>query len=171
MKVLTNISGNITNANWSGPAQQTTIIFADNPKYLRQVLLTTNGIIVKRLASTVGIDFASLVECACGMEPGIGYAPMVTVQPRGASINSASSVSFNVTFKNDPWVVPVYAWQNTTPNGANYSNISNVSPYSGMATNILSINPVAGLDNTKYRCLIYNASGNSVSDSATLQVT
>ncbi len=48
-----------------------------------------------------------------------------------------------------------YQWQ-VSVNGGPYVNLTNTSPYSGVNTNTLTINPATGLSNTRYRL---NASG------------
>jgi len=64
-----------------------------------------------------------------------------------------------------------YQWQESTDGGSNWTDISDIAPYSNVTTNTLTItNPEASLNNNQYRCRVTGACGITYSNSATLTV-
>jgi trimeric autotransporter adhesin len=89
------------------------------------------------------------------------YAPLaITAQPLPQSVLPAGNATFSVTATGSILASPNgYQWQEA-PNDidANYVNLANVAPYSGVTSNSLLISPAAGLGGKYYRCVI---TGNS----------
>ena len=82
----------------------------------------------------------------------------VTNQPGDAEAYPNYGTGFSVTATPSSGVVSdiTYQWQYNTSNSiTGWSNISNVSPYSGATTNLLTVNPIpAGLTYTYFRCVL-----------------
>ncbi|HFA48393.1 MAG TPA: hypothetical protein ENJ95_05170 [Bacteroidetes bacterium] len=77
-----------------------------------------------------------------------------TDDPDDVTLCSTDPVQFTVAIDNATGVGTVqYQWE-VSANGIAWSDVSNVSPYSGATTNQLSISNTAGLYNYKYRCKI-----------------
>ena len=84
----------------------------------------------------------------------------VTDAPNLAHINSnpvsiteciGDTVAFHITSSNTTFI----QWQVSTDNGANWSNLSNNSMYSGVFTNDLTVSGITlGMNNYKYRCAV-----------------
>ena len=77
-----------------------------------------------------------------------------TQHPADVTLCSTSPTQFQVLVNNSTGVGTVqYQWE-VSVNGFAWSNVTNVSPYSGATTNLLSISNTAGLYNYKYRCKV-----------------
>ncbi len=78
--------------------------------------------------------------------------PLITVHPSNANIYSGGSTLFSVTATGTGLS---YRWQESTNGGINWSNLTNVPPYSGVYTASLTINPaVLSMTGFQYRCYI-----------------
>lgn len=92
----------------------------------------------------------------------------VTSQPSSQSVTAPAAAVFNVAVTG---TVSTYQWQYY--NGSSWINLANTSPYSGVATASLSVNPtVIGLSGMQYRVLINGSAPctNLISSTATLTV-
>ncbi|MBL0147004.1 MAG: T9SS type A sorting domain-containing protein [Chitinophagaceae bacterium] len=79
----------------------------------------------------------------------------VTTQPNNSTVCENAATSFTTAGSGTG---VIYQWQVSTDGGANYSNLSNTAPYSGVATATLSVNPVTfTMNNYRYRCLLTNS--------------
>ena len=80
---------------------------------------------------------------------------VITSQPS----NSATCVNSTATFiSSGSGVNPLYQWQVSGDAGNSYTNIINVSPYTGASIGTLSINPVTiGMNSNLYRLQVSNA--------------
>ena len=82
----------------------------------------------------------------------VNQLPAITLQPvdtkvcdKTTAIFTAGGTATGVT----------YQWQVSTNNGVTYINLTNVAPYSGVNTQVLTINPVnAFLNNNRYRLAV-----------------
>jgi hypothetical protein len=73
-----------------------------------------------------------------------------TSKPANQAVKIGASASF--TIKDTLGSSASYQWQENS--GAGFVNLSNTSPYSGVNTKTLDINPVAaGMHNNQYRCI------------------
>jgi hypothetical protein len=73
-----------------------------------------------------------------------------TSKPANQAVKIGASASF--TIKDTLGTSATYQWQENS--GAGFVNLSNTSPYSGVNTKTLDINPVvAGMHNNQYRCI------------------
>lgn len=100
----------------------------------------------------------------------VNQPPVITAQPTDKTIYAGGSTSFSVgaTATNI-----AYQWQVSTNGGGSYTNLANTSPYSGVFTANLTINPAAtGQHGYKYRCYVTGSCTPYVySEGATLSVT
>ncbi|MEO7445436.1 MAG: T9SS type A sorting domain-containing protein [Ferruginibacter sp.] len=96
----------------------------------------------------------------------------ITSQPTSKSVCETKSVSFTVVTQSFPTGSPVtYQWQESM-NGGTFTNVANVTPYSGATTSTLTINPATlSLDGRRYRVVATGAAcGSTTSNSVTLTV-
>jgi hypothetical protein len=88
-----------------------------------------------------------------------------TSKPANQAVKIGASASF--TIKDTLGTSATYQWQENT--GTGFVNLSNTSPYSGVNTKTLDINPVvAGMHNNQYRCI--RNSGTSCLDTSAAAV-
>ncbi|MEO6404303.1 MAG: hypothetical protein ABIY51_04080, partial [Ferruginibacter sp.] len=157
-QISTNSGGtwtNITGAN-SATLNLGAATFAMNGNQYRVVL---NGTCTTNLNSSA----ATLT---------VNLPVQFTTQPVNAAVCAGSSTSYTVTTLAFPTGSPVtYQWQESI-NGGAFTNLSNGSPYSGVTTATLTINPAAiNLNGRSYRVVAAGQSCGSVnSNTATITV-
>ncbi len=79
----------------------------------------------------------------------------VTAQPSNATACENAGTSFTTAGSGSG---VIYQWQLSTDGGANYSNLANAAPYSGVSTATLNVSPVTfAMNNYRYRCLLSNS--------------
>ncbi|MCX6303434.1 MAG: cohesin domain-containing protein [Bacteroidetes bacterium] len=100
----------------------------------------------------------------------INTPPAITTDPLNRTIYASGSTSFSVSGTGTGLG---YLWQVSTNGGTIWSNLSNVSPYSGAGSNTLTINPAStGMNGYFYRCIVSGTcTPSATSDSALLTVT
>ena len=100
----------------------------------------------------------------------INTPPAITAQPANATIYSGGSATFSVTGSGTG---PGYLWQVSTNGGLSFTNLTNVTPYSGVNSNVLTINPAAtGMNGYLYHCIVSGTCTPSVtSNTGALTVT
>ena len=82
----------------------------------------------------------------------INSPPAITTQPLSKTIYAGGSTSFSI---NATGTALGYLWQLSTNGGATWSNLTGVSPYSGVNSATLAINPAAtGMNGYRYRCIV-----------------
>ena len=99
----------------------------------------------------------------------INLPPSIGDHPINQSIYAGGSTTFSVTATGTGLA---YLWQVSTNSGADWTNISNTSPYSGAYAPILTINPAStGMNGYLYHCIVSGTCTPSVtSNSAQLTV-
>jgi len=100
----------------------------------------------------------------------VNQPPSITVHPINKSIHSGGSTSFSISAVG---TALSYAWQVSTNGGSVWTNLTNVSPYSGVNLSALTINPTAiSMNGYQYRCVVTGTCSPVVnSDAALLTVT
>jgi len=100
----------------------------------------------------------------------VNQPPVINTQPTDKTIYAGGSTSFSVEASGTGLS---YNWQVSTNGGASYSALTNYTPYSGVNTANLSINPAStGQNGYKYRCYITGTCTPYVySEATTLTVT
>lgn len=87
----------------------------------------------------------------------------IQLQPVNESVCAGSFTTFNINAAN----ATAYQWEANT--GSGWSALANTSPYSGVTTSSLSVNPVMpAMDGYQYRCIVYNAC--NVADTTTVAI-
>ena len=91
----------------------------------------------------------------------------IIAQPSNDTVYTGSIATYSITDSN---TTSTYKWQLDT--GAGFVDIPSISPYSGITTKTLTINPTTSLmNNYRYRCLVLNSCNcNDTSNSAILVV-
>src|ERR1035437_1968830 len=85
------------------------------------------------------------VNSACTPVTDVSY-------PTNQTVSAPASASFNVVVTG---TAPSYQWQYSTNAGSTWNNVPNSSPYSGVTTSNLTINPTsASMSGYQYRCMI-----------------
>lgn len=99
----------------------------------------------------------------------VNTVPSIATQPSDSNTCEGMDVSFYLLADGTS---PSYQWQLSTTGGSSWTNISDTPPYSGSATDELSISPTAaGMNNYLYHCIVSNmCSTNSVSDNVLLSI-
>jgi hypothetical protein len=93
-------------------------------------------------------------------------APVIT-QPQNIS-SCAGPVTFSAPASSG---TPTYQWyESTAGSGGPWSILTNVSPYSGVITKDLVINPITGKSGNYYHCLVSNGTCTTTSNPALLTV-
>ena len=170
MKILTNISGNQSNATWTLQSQQVTILDATNPGWPRAVILSTNGVRVSRGNNQAGFALSDLLLAAVGMEPNLTWPPIITANPNNTTANAPNATSFAGNANAETGVAIAYQWQKSTDNGGNWSNLTNAGVYSNVTTNVLNISNTTGLNGNQFRFVAVDVSGSNNSNAAILTV-
>lgn len=93
--------------------------------------------------------------------------PNITVQPTNRKPCEGMLINIPLTATG---LDLSYQWQLSTDGGVNFSNLSNLSPYSNTSTNILGILASTGVNGNKYQCVITGACGVATSQIITLTV-
>ncbi len=88
--------------------------------------------------------------------------PVITAHPQNSSVCNGSSTTFSMSASN----ADLYQWEQNS--GGGFMPLANAAPFSGTNTMTLSIADVTGLDASQYRCVVTNAMGSVISNSATL---
>jgi hypothetical protein len=100
----------------------------------------------------------------------VNQPPIINTHPENKLTYGGGNTSFSVSVSATS---PVYQWQVSTDGGVTFGNLSNGSPYTGVTTANLTINPAAiSMDGYKYRCYVTGACSPFVyTNPATLTVT
>jgi hypothetical protein len=100
----------------------------------------------------------------------INTPPSISTNPVNQSIYAGGTTSFSVTGSGTGLG---YQWQVSTNGGLSYSNVSGVTPYSGVNSATLTINPAAtGMNGYLYQCVLSGTCTPAVtSNTAQLTVT
>jgi gliding motility-associated-like protein len=85
-----------------------------------------------------------------------GCAPVtLTSNPSSQSVVAPAQVQFSVTVSG---TTPTYQWELSTNGGATWGNVPSGTPYSGITTNQLTVNPTSGgMNGYQYRCKVSNS--------------
>ena len=124
-------------------------------------------------AATAGMDgylYRCVISSACsplnsnGALLTVNSGPAISSQPANSSVCAGNSATFTVTATGGGLT---YQWQESINGGANWNNLSNVAPYSGVLTSTLTINPtVVGMNNYQYRCVVSGSCPSPVNSNA-----
>ena len=174
INILTGLSaGANSNVNWNLPAfQTTTILDTTFPNFLRNVILTPDGVRVAYGSNTEGINMSDLLVLFATNNHAVTSAPYFSTQPANAAVVHTAGTSFTVVIISE--LSATYQWQVSTDSGVTWNNITTAGTpvYSGYTTASLSFTTSAlGMNGYQYRCNATNAIGTTASTAAILTVT
>lgn len=179
MNTVTNIGVGLTtqasNTNWTQQAQQTTILDQVNPRFLRPVILSTNGVqVIANSVNAVGINIGDLIEAAVSVDPHMTWPPNVANQPTDQFVLHSIATSYPVVANGEfETLVPItYQWQVSVDNATTWNTCNNSvnTNFSNFTTNHLNIANVDGVFNYSYRVIAISNAGNTNSNPANLHV-
>jgi len=122
----------------------------------------------------IATDAAGNLYVVDGDNQAITKAVFIASPPSGATIASATvsvglSASFTLGVAN---AQTTYQWQVSTDAGVTWTSLGNNSIYGGVTTTTLTVaTATAGMSGSRYRALLANVAGTSISGTATLTVT
>lgn len=94
----------------------------------------------------------------------INTPPSITTQPVNKTIYAGGSMGFSITATG---TALTYRWQVSTDAGANWTNLTNATPYQNVTTSAMTINPVSlQMNGNRYRCTISGTCTPTVSSNA-----
>lgn len=97
-------------------------------------------------------------------------APAITANPANLTLPADTNGSFTVAASGGP--APTFQWQVSSDSGTTWTNLTDLAPYSGSATAVLTITAApTTINGYWYRCVATNSVGSAISASATLTVT
>ena len=100
---------------------------------------------------------------------GGGTAPAIGAQPISQTVVAGHNVSIYGSATGNP--LATYQWQVSTNGGSSWTDLTSSAPYSGTATNTLTItNAPASLSGNQYHFVATNTAGSVTSSAATLTV-
>ena len=130
--------------------------------------------------SGLSVDASPIVNTTYFVEVGDGFNVLydtieiivlqetaITNEPQDNNLIIGATAQFNVIadFALD------YQWQESTDNGSNWSNLTDINEYSGVNTPSLSISPInVSMNGNLYRCIISGNCNNITSNEATLNI-
>ena len=99
----------------------------------------------------------------------VATLPAFTLAPVGATVTVGKATTFSAVANGSP--APALQWQGSADGGTSWSNLSNDSTYSGVATGTLALsNTLATMTDIQYRCVATNSAGSASSSAATLVI-
>jgi len=122
---------------------------------------TTTLNITNTPAGLNGYQYRAVVNSACSPLNSnaavltVNSPPSISGQPANTAVCAGNTATFNVTAGGGSLT---YQWQESTDGGANYNNLANGAPYSGVTTATLSISPTTlAMNNYMYRVIVNGA--------------
>jgi hypothetical protein len=101
---------------------------------------------------------------------GTVVAPTFTSQPADATVPGGATVQYTVAASGNP--APTYRWQRMPAGGTTWSNLGNITNFSGVTTPTLTVTRIStGMNGDRYRCKATNVGGTTSSNAGVLNVT
>jgi C1A family cysteine protease len=117
-----------------------TLTISDNGNVYKCIIINCNN-----LSQAISNIATLTVNSDCIPVTAVSY-------PTNQTVSAPASTTFSVVVTG---TTPTYQWQYSTNAGGTWNNVPNSSPYSGVTTNNLSINPTsASMSGYQYRCMI-----------------
>jgi trimeric autotransporter adhesin len=115
-------------------------------------------------SSTCGTE--SLCHTTSYTNAAVPGSPTITLQPNNLNLCSGSNGSFVMNASSN---AASFQWESST--GGPFTALTNVAPYSGVTTKTLNITGATNpLNNTQYRCVATNTTGNVATNVVVLTV-
>lgn len=160
-----------SSVTFTAPIQQMTFLDSTNRQYLRQLFVSQDGIKLVRGSNVVLIPAAQLWAAGSSYNPYLTWPPKIVTQPTSASANAPNSVDFSVSASSE--IATTYEWQMQGAASSSFETLPIVSQsiWTGSATENLHISASdLGLDQSQFRCVLTNASGQTTSSAVILYV-
>lgn len=173
MNTVTNVGVGLTtqagSTNWTRQAQQTTILDAVNPAFLRNFVLSTNGVrVVAKQNRTAGININDLAKAFVTVDPTLTWPPIINTQPVDIFSNARANANINIVATVEfATITPIsYQWQASNTNGNTWTNINAAfhPNITGFNTNTLAFTPLNIAATWNFRCFAFSNSGNNTSN-------
>jgi hypothetical protein len=160
--LLSPITGSNNSGNWNYFPTRAGILYQNIPSVLRQVILTSQGLIITGNGTNVGFLMTDLMNAAANINPKITGPPYVSVQPNSVITTPNAATSFSIQIYSE--LASTYQWEISSNSGSTWANVSNGGVYSNATTATLNISNVSGLTSDYYRCVITSSLGSSNSN-------
>jgi hypothetical protein len=96
----------------------------------------------------------------------VQVAPTISTNPVDVTLCVPNAATFSVTAAGSNLT---YQWQLSTDGGTTWGNLANASPYSGVLTATLTVNPTAvAMTGNRYRCVVSGSCPPAVTSSAAI---
>lgn len=172
VRVLTFVGTNNGNASWNAPVQQTSILDTTNPRFVRLIQLSQDGMKLVRGTNQVGINKLTFINAAILIDPTLTWPPFFDAQPTADQIKQTSQVP-NIAVAANSELTVSYQWQIST-DFSNWANVTAAGDYSNVTTNSLVIatsNASNFVNIAKaYRCFVSSNAGTNNSNSSILSM-
>lgn len=153
---------------FTAPVQRVTLLDSSNPQFLRQVMVSNDGVRIIRGQYTIQFPMQQLFQAAISASPSMSWAPYIITNPVSQTAASSSASYFNITASAESPIT--YQWYSQASGSIGFGVVSSSAPYLGETSSSLFINPCTGLDQFQYLCVASDVSGQTTSSIATLTV-
>ncbi len=144
----------------NAPYLSWTATFSGVVKLLTSVSSSTNCM------SNSGSPYSTLVwrQSATGCAPITNF----NLSSQTVTVTSPTPANFNISPSGSS---PIYLWQYSINSGSSWNSVPNSSPYSGISSSTLTINPTSvSMNGYMYRCFLNNSCTSGYSNWGTLSV-
>jgi hypothetical protein len=149
----------------SAPSQRQFALDTTNNNYIRNATLTQDSLTLTYYTSSVIFPLQNLYQVAVGVNPILGWPPVITQQPTSSAVVHPSQSFFAISASGANNTPLTYQWysqsysQSLTSSTA-YFPLTNSVEYSGCTASLLSWNTssLAGLSSSYY-CVVSCSSG------------
>ena len=158
-----------SSVTFNAPVQQVTILDTTNYQYLRQMFVSNDGVKLVVGDNVILIPMAQLYAAAASYDPSLTWPPVIITQPSTGSVTSPGAVDFFISASSE--ITFSYQWQVMGNTSSSYVELPLPdSIWTGSTTDTLHISSSRGLDQSTYRCVLTNLSGQTTSSAALLYV-
>jgi hypothetical protein len=158
----------IDNVTLSGTSTNYTINWTSNPAGFTSNVANP-GNVTPSVNTTYTVIYTNPNPGGCSESAArpvtVNVAPAITLQPQNVSACGVAA-TFTITSTG------TYQWYESSagPSGP-WTSLTNISPYSGVTSNTLTVNPIASKNGFYYHCVVSNGSCTTTSNSVLLTVT
>ena len=159
---------------FSAPQQQITFLDSTNTGFLRQMLVSNNGITIQRGSSVCRIPTSQLYTAAVTADPTLTWPPSFNLSngnPTSSTVTHPGTASFVVSVSSE--ITPTqYIWQDLSSSATTWNNTSlTASIFSGNSTVALTASCLdTSLNGYQFRCVATSSAGITTSSVVVLTV-
>lgn len=151
---------------FTAPVQRVTLLDSSNPTFIRQVMVSNDGVRIIKGQYTIQFPMQQLFIAAISASTSMSWAPYISVNPTTQTVGTNSSSYFNITASAESPIT--YQWYLQPSGSTGFSAVPNLSPYTGSTSASLFISASTGLNLYQYECVASNVSGRTTSSAAIL---